>query len=172
MSDLHKKFSHKAMRELMSFLETYNCETQVLAPKGAGSDPDLKTTGTKAAVIGNVPVNLPAVATIDLSDATVAPDLAGTTIATANEQWWVVMQKADGTTLVAKGSDVTLTSSGAVFKMPDYDPSVYVVIGLVKYVNDSGGDFIIGTTNIDATDCQEHQITGSMFPHIDNWDKN
>jgi hypothetical protein len=167
-------FNYKMMKDFSAYMLSINHATQAVAAKSAGSDPDLKTTGTALCMVnGELIESLTACATIDLSDVAVC-DQAGEVIGDGYEQYWLVVAKgSDGTCLVLGASEITLTSSGAELKIPYYDPTVYVPIGLVKYVNDSGSDFTIGTTNVDGTDAQITQLTMlPIVPHTDNLDKN
>jgi len=167
------RFCSKAVQDLAAYGLTYNMATQAVAAKTAGSDPDLKWTGTAAFVLnGQFYTALAALATIDMSSTTVAPDLAGGSIPTTYEQYWLVLATAAGAALVKAASTVTLTSTGATLKIPYFDPTTYFPVAIIKYVNDSGSGFTIGTTNVDGTDCQIYQILGPLVPHDDNVDKN
>lgn len=166
-------FNYKMMKDFSAYMLSINHATQAVAEKTAGSDPDLKTTGTALCTInGEIIESLPAAATIDLSDSAVC-DVAGESIPNLYEQYWLVVADEDGACLVLAASEVTLTSTGATLKIPYYDATTYVAIGLVKYVNDSGSGFTIGTTNLDDTDCNITQLTCvPIVPHTDNLDKN
>lgn len=163
-------FNYRAMKEFSKYALTVNMESQVLAEKAAGTNPHLATTGGKSAMInGTFVASLAAQATIDLSSSTVC-DCAGETVADGSDVWLLVLQKADGTPYVMKASNI---EASAALKVPYYDPSIYVPIGLVNYINDSGSNYVIGTTNIDGDDCVIYQIFGMpLVPHSDNILKN
>ena len=162
-------FSHKPMKNFINFMSNNNMGTQAVAEKNAGSDPDLKTTGTAPICVGGVFVaSLTAQATLDLTDSDYC-DCAGETVADGEDIWMLVLTEADGTPYVMKASEI---EASAELSIPHFDGSTYAAIGLVNYINDSGSDFVIGTTNLDGTDCVIYQVIGNVMPDPDNWDKN
>lgn len=62
---LREKFSYKNMQQLMAYLSTYNCESQVLAIDANAEN--IQTTGTKLAMFNGQPVYLAADAALDIS---------------------------------------------------------------------------------------------------------
>jgi hypothetical protein len=182
---IQKLFSHKAMRDFSRYMASFNTATQALAAKTAGSDPDLKTTGTGACVVdGAFVASLAAQATIDLSSTTVchalvspltAGALAGKVIADNGQFYLLVTTEADGTPHVywAHNSATAADDVAPTWKCPYYSPD-QLSIGVFKYDNDAAaGNHTIGTTNIAAADDDYYQLIGpSILPHLDNMDKN
>lgn len=64
--NMGSKFSHAPARDLVSFMQTMNMESQVFAVDGGNAE-NVQTTGTKQAVIASVPVALPADDELDIS---------------------------------------------------------------------------------------------------------
>jgi len=62
----YEKFSYKPMRELAKYLNTYNCESQVVAHSAA----DIGDTGTKLAILCGQPVQLAIDSALDISSCT------------------------------------------------------------------------------------------------------
>lgn len=79
--NLRKKFSYKAAQEMMSYLGTFNCESQTVAKHS--SNVDIKSTGTKAAFINGQPVTLEVDAAMDISADTTETTLTAWATATA-----------------------------------------------------------------------------------------
>jgi len=65
-NDLEKRFNHKVMQELMSYLLSCNCESQTVAVDGANAE-NIQTTGGKAAFINGIAYVLAADAELDIS---------------------------------------------------------------------------------------------------------
>lgn len=166
MAALYTFFSYVIQREMVKFLQSVNLETQAVAAKSSGSDPDLKTTGTKPAWLNGV--FIPAVtvqATIDLSSSTVC-EVAGEVMTQDSLQWLLVCQKANGTTYCYDAG----TAAAPV--IPNWNPLLYIPVGLVKLVAD-GGALTIGTTNLTtSTHVFPYQLTGPVFPDSTAIDKN
>jgi hypothetical protein len=66
MSDLSQFFSHKAMKELAKYLDTYNMATQAVAIDGSNAE-NIQSTGTAAAVLNGTPITVAADAELDIS---------------------------------------------------------------------------------------------------------
>lgn len=180
MSDLSPLFNYRPMKDLANYLSSYNNSTQAVALKTAGSDPDIKTTGTGQCVVSGVHVaSLTVQATIDLSEADVSEPghpvpiaLAGRIFAD-NEQWYtLITTDADGTPHVYLASNVA-DDVAPTLKIPYYRP-VELCIGLFLYDNDAvGGALTWGTTNLEGADDTFTQLVGpNLLPHPDNWDQN
>ena len=103
-----------------------------------------------------------------------ATNAAGTTMTTLSDQWFLILAKKDGVISVWEAGDEALTSLGVECKIPQFDPKVYVPIGLLHVANGSASDFTIGTTTWATGSVTETyiQLSGPIFPHPDNWDKN
>lgn len=76
-----KKFSYKAMQELVGYLGTFNCESQVVAIDS--STEDIKTTGTKAALLNGQPIIVAADTDFDLGTEHDEEDLTAWATSTA-----------------------------------------------------------------------------------------
>jgi hypothetical protein len=103
-----------------------------------------------------------------------AVNASGTTIATLSEKWFLVTAIEDGTLQIWEAGDTALVAAGAECEIPWYDPMVYIPVALAHVANNSGATITIGTTDFDATSVVTTwlQVTGPIFPHPDNWDKN
>jgi hypothetical protein len=187
-NNIQKLFSHKAMRDFSRYANSFNCATQAVAAKTAGSDPDFKTTGTAACVIDGAFVgSLSACATLDMSSSTYAKPivapltagvLAGKVIADNGQFFLVVTSNATagltGTFAYWAHNSATAADDVApTFKMPYYSPDE-LTIGVILYDNDAqSGTFTIGTTSVAAADDTYYQLIGpSIMPHLDMFDKN
>jgi hypothetical protein len=177
-----KLFNYKPMKSIADYLSSFNCATQAFAAKTAGSDPDLKNTGTAACVInGGFIGSLTASATIDLSSATVAEPLAngtalaGKVVADNGQFFLLATVEADGTPHIywAHNSATAADDVAPTFLCPNYatDELTY---GVLLYDNDgTAGAFTIGTTNIVANDDTYYQLIGpSLIPQDVTIDKN
>ncbi|NIT58723.1 MAG: hypothetical protein GWN00_21620 [Aliifodinibius sp.] len=97
-----------------------------------------------------------------------AENAVGATVASGSSRWFLVTAKSDGTLTVWLAGDAA-TDGSEVLKIPQFCPKTYVAIGLI-HVN-SNTSFVMGTTAL-TTIGTFYQITGSVFPHPDNIDKN
>ena len=77
-TDPAKRFSYKAMKQLMEYLSTYNMETQAFAIDGANSE-NVQTTGTAAAFLNGQPVAPAEDAELDISACTEGAETAWAT---------------------------------------------------------------------------------------------
>jgi len=163
-----KLFSFRAMRELAAYLTSYNMANQTVALDANAQD--LQTTGTGSCMIDGV--FIPSLAADDPWDwsAESAGDLVGETLADGYDQYIAILAKADGSLEVFAAGDPALVGT-AVLKIPAFDPATYCLIALALVVNDSGGGIVWGTTALTG-DITFYPVTGPVFPHIDNLDKN
>jgi hypothetical protein len=97
-----------------------------------------------------------------------AVNAVGATVADTYSRWFLVTAKSDGTLTVWLAGDAALDGT-EVLKIPQFCPKTYVAIGLI-HVN-SNTSFVLGTTAL-TTIGTFYQITGPVFPHPDNIDKN
>jgi len=97
-----------------------------------------------------------------------AVNAVGATVADGYSRWFLVTAKSDGTLTVWLAGDAALDGTEKL-EIPQFCPKTYVAIGLI-HVN-SGTSFVMGTTAL-TTIGTFYQITGSVFPHPDNIDKN
>lgn len=65
-NDWEGRFNHKTMQEIMAYLLTYNCESQVFAVDGSHAE-NVQTTGTKMVMLNGTPTYLAADAEYDIS---------------------------------------------------------------------------------------------------------
>lgn len=105
-----------------------------------------------------------------------AVNASGTVIQHDYDQWFIALALKTGVISLWEAGDEALASTGAECKIPQFDPKTYVAIGLLHIVGevDAGTDFTVGTTALDGTSVVDTfiQLTGPVFPHPDNWDKN
>ena len=105
-----------------------------------------------------------------------AVNASGTSITHDYEQWFLVTAIIDGTLQIWEAGDEATIVLGAECKIPQFDPKVYVAIGLIHITSlvDAETAFVVGTTDIEESSCVEtiYNLTGPIFPHPDNWDKN
>ena len=104
-----------------------------------------------------------------------AVNASGTEITTLNEQWFLITAIADGTLQIWEaGSESAYGTAEAECKVPWFDPKTYIPLAFAHVKNASGATITIGTTDFDATSVTTTwlQLTGPVFPHPDNWDKN
>ena len=106
-----------------------------------------------------------------------AVNASGTSITHDYEQWFLVTAIIDGTLQIWEAGDEATIVLGAECKIPQFDPKVYVAIGLIHITSlvDAETAFVVGTTSLAETSCVDTfiQLTGGpIFPHPDNWDKN
>lgn len=101
-----------------------------------------------------------------------AINASGLSISANRDQWLMVTAKADGT-LTAWVAGDEATAGNAILKVPLYDYKQYCVIGFMHLTN-AAGAFVVGTTGLDDGSMTDLYInvTGPVFPHPDNWDKN
>lgn len=104
-----------------------------------------------------------------------AVNASGLSIADGSSAWMIVTAKADGTLTIWRAGDVA-TSNSEVCKVPQIDHKLYCPIAFILYANsggDSNADVIGNASTCDfSTYGTFYQITGPVFPHEDNWDKN
>ena len=102
-----------------------------------------------------------------------AVNAAGTSITASYDQWFLVTAIADGTLQIWEAGDEAATGY-AEMKMPQFDPKLYVALGAIHIANGSSAAFVVGTTSWATGSVTETyvQITGPVFPHADNMDKN
>lgn len=176
MSNWEKKFSFRPMQKLAEFLQTKLIDDPNFLAVGEGASPNFDVDTAATALINGARVEL-AAEVFEMNN-TARTDCAGETVATAYEVWLAFFMDANSVGYCKKASDITLTATGATLKVPDYDATILVPVALVKYVNDSGSPFVIGTTNVVAGDYTIYDLTSDggmltpLFPHSDNWDKN
>ena len=225
--NLDKKFQHKAARNLMDYLATFNCESQVVAD----STNDLASTGTKLAMLNGQPIQLAsagAVLATALSETTQTAWATGVTatlgmirwngglryrcilahtgrdgsdsdyinnepgnsdnwsiyweqqdhsavsahagsIAANLDQWFLITQTADAYMQMWEAGDAAPAGT-AECKVPLFDPKMYVPIAFLLLDNDAGS-YEIGDEALSGHTTYL-QITGPIFPHADNLDKN
>ena len=177
-------FNYLPMKALVRYMSSHNMASAAVAAKSAGSDPDLKTTGTNQCVVDGVPVmSLAAQATIDLSNgsSTVAEvlgahldgsALAGKVVADNGQFYLLVTTEADGTPHVywAHNSATAADDVAPTLQIPVYGQDE-LAIGLILYDNDAlSGAFTVGTSNIQAADDTYYQLTGpSLLPDRAVW---
>ncbi len=103
-----------------------------------------------------------------------ATNAAGTSITTLSGQWFLVLATLDGTLSIWQAGAEGLTTLGAECKIPQFDPKMYIPLALLHVANDSASAFVLGTTSFATGSVVETyiQLTGPIFPHPDNWDKN
>lgn len=102
-----------------------------------------------------------------------ATNASGTSISAGYDQWLLVTAKAGGTLTVWEAGDEA-TTGNAVCKVPLYDPKLYVPIGFLHIANGTSSAFVVGTTGLDTASVTDTfvQVTGPVFPHEDNFDRN
>ncbi|MCK4791991.1 MAG: hypothetical protein KAV87_50125 [Desulfobacteraceae bacterium] len=105
-----------------------------------------------------------------------AVNASGTVITDDYQQWFLILAKKDGTISLWEAGDQAITTTGAECKIPQFDAKTYVAIGLLHILAaiDAGTDFTVGTSELSAATCVDTfiNLTGPVFPHPDNWDKN
>ena len=105
-----------------------------------------------------------------------AVNASGASITHDYEQWFIALAKKDGTISLWEAGDEALITAGAECKIPFFDSKTYVAIGLLHVTSlvDAETAFVLGTTSLAETSCVDTfiQLTGPVFPHPDNWDKN
>lgn len=105
-----------------------------------------------------------------------AVNASGTIITDDYQQWFIILAKKDGTISLWEAGDQAITTTGAECKIPFFDSKTYVAIGLLHILAavDAGTDFVVGTTSLAEATCIDTfiNLTGPVFPHPDNWDKN
>jgi len=105
-----------------------------------------------------------------------AVNASGTVITDDYEQWFLILAKKDGVISLWEAGDQAITTTGAECKIPQFDPKTYVAIGLLHILAavDAGTDFTVGTTSLAEATCVDTflNLTGPVFPNVDNWDAN
>lgn len=97
---------------------------------------------------------------------------SGTVTTTLYERWFVVLAKSTGVISVWQAGDEATIAGGAVsLKVPQFDPLVYVCLGLLKVAKDDAGNHTLGTTALTG-DGTYVNLVGPVFPHPDNLDLN
>jgi len=174
MSNYHdskwgKRFNYVPMGELAGFLSSYNMSSQTLAIDGVNAE-NIQSSGTGMAMINNVFIpSLAADAELDIS-ADPTGDAAGTSIADGYDQYFAIFAAADGVLHLMKAGVEALLGT-AVLKIPNWDASLYACVGIMLVVNDSGSPLVIGTNDLTG-DATFYDVTGPMFPHDENLDRN
>ncbi len=105
-----------------------------------------------------------------------AVNASGTSITHDYDQWFLITAIIDGTMQIWEAGDEATAVLGAECKIPQYDPKTYCPIALLHLVGevDGGTAFVVGDDDLDETSVVDTfiQLTGPVFPHPDNWDKN
>jgi hypothetical protein len=160
-----KFFNQAAQRYLAKYLTTYNMATQALAIDGVNAE-NIQTTGLAPVMLNGVLIPaLPADAELDVSEDAVG-DAVGTVVADGGGAYFLVLAKADGTLSVWKAGTPAALAANIALKIPAYDPTTYVAIGLIK-VLPSGEAFTLCTTAL-TTIGSYIQLVGPVLPHPDN----
>ena len=102
-----------------------------------------------------------------------ATNARGTSITASYDQWFLITAIADGTLQIWEAGDEAATGYAEV-KIPMFDAKLYIPIGMVHIANGSASEFVVGTTSWATGSVVETylQLTGPIFPHVDNWDRN
>jgi hypothetical protein len=168
--DLSTHFSYGPMRKLAEYMATANFESQEIAVDGSNSE-NIQSTGTGDAMIAGTPVNIAQDAELDISADETTQDnctnAVDTTIDDGDARYFVVLAKSDGTLSMWTAGEAA-ESGDEELKIPAFDPETYVCVGIVHIDNDSGSEFTVGTTGLDAATTSYFQVTGPVFPHADN----
>ena len=105
-----------------------------------------------------------------------AVNASGTSVTHDYDQWFLITAIIDGTMQIWEAGDEATIVLGAECKIPQYDPKVYIPIALlhISSLLDAETAVVIGTTNLASISTIDTyiQLTGPVFPHPDNWDKN
>lgn len=105
-----------------------------------------------------------------------AVNASGTSITHDYEQWFLILALKTGVISLWEAGAEALHTVGAECKIPQFDPKTYVAIGLLHITSEvnAGTAFVVGTTSLAEASCEDTfiNLTGPVFPHPDNWDKN
>jgi len=167
MPDLQEFFNYKIHKEMIKYASTYMCDSAILAIDG--NAPDIQTTGSGVSyMLNGVPTAFVADAAMDVSDSAVnLGDCVGDVIATGYSCWFTVLATAAGELSLWRAGDEQLDGD-EVLKVHAFDPAVHVCVGFI-HLNSAG--FTVGTTDW-TTVGTFFSVTGPVYPHADNIDKN
>lgn len=102
-----------------------------------------------------------------------AVDASSDSIAALSERWYMITANAAGAMQIWEAGDVALNSAGAVLKVPQTDPKLYVPVALMLVYNSTSSAIVLGTVNLSSgATTVITNVTGQVLPHSDNWDKN
>lgn len=158
-----KQFSYKPARDLAAYIGSYSAASQTLAIDGANPE-NIQSSGGGLAIFNGVAIaSLPADAELDISADPIG-DAAGAIISDGYDQYFAVFAAADGVLHLMKAGVQALLGT-AVVKIPGWDASLYVCVGTMLIVNDSGSNIVIGTTALTG-DLTFIDFAGPVLPYV------
>lgn len=155
------RFGNKGVGALAAYLSTYNMVDQAFTFTNAA---DAATTGTGDCTINGIYVpSLPASGVLDWDAEEIGGDALGKIVPTAYSMWFAAFADVTGKLYIYKAGEMALDGN-EVLKIPFFDPSVMVCIGLFN-INSTG--WTAGTTAVGTMET-EYAVIGPVLPHPDN----